>query len=150
MALRWGDIDFERGFITLEGEHAKNRTTERIPISGPMRELLEEIERTESPYVFPGRGGGKRTDFRRVARRVKERAGLPQDFRPLHGLRHAFASLAASSGKIDIYTLQKLLTYKSAAMTQRYAHLSDEALRRAAGTTGDFFKKKAAKRSRTK
>ncbi|MBR3665165.1 MAG: hypothetical protein IKN64_11045 [Desulfovibrio sp.] len=38
----------------------------------------------------------------------------------------------ASSGKVDLYTLQKLLTHSSPQMTQRYAHLADEALRRAA------------------
>ena len=31
-----------------------------------------------------------------------------------------------------MYTLQKLLTHESPQMTQRYAHLRDEALRRAA------------------
>ena len=30
-----------------------------------------------------------------------------------------------------MYTLQKLLTHKSPIMTQRYAHLRDETLRRA-------------------
>ena len=67
-----------------------------------------------------------------MAWRVKKKAGLPEDFRPLHGLRHNFASRLASSGQVDMYTLQKLLTHESPQMTQRYAHLRDEALRRAA------------------
>ena len=38
----------------------------------------------------------------------------------------------ASSGKVDMYTLQKLLTHKSPIMTQNvYAHLRDDALKRA-------------------
>ena len=49
-----------------------------------------------------------------------------------HGLRHAFASHLESSGMVDLYTLQKLLTHGSPLMTQRYAHLADEALRKAA------------------
>ncbi len=40
---------------------------------------------------------------------------------------------------MDLYTLQKLLTHKSAAMTQRYAHLRDEALRRASDLAGDLI-----------
>ena len=67
-----------------------------------------------------------------MAWRVKKKAGLPEDFRPLHGLRHNFASRLASSGQVDMYTLQKLLTHESPQMTQRYAHLRDEALRRGA------------------
>jgi len=40
---------------------------------------------------------------------------------------------------VDLYTLQKLLTHKSAAMTQRYAHLTDEALKRASDVAGGLF-----------
>ena len=40
--------------------------------------------------------------------------------------------MLASSGEVDLYTLQKLLTHKSPQMTQRYAHLRDSALKRAA------------------
>jgi integrase len=47
--------------------------------------------------------------------------------------------MLASSGQVDLYTLQKLLTHKSAAMTQRYAHLRDETLRRAADLAGDLI-----------
>ena len=132
LALRWDDCDFERARITLRGEAAKKRKTEHIPMSAAARTVLEAIERTESPYIFPGKDGGKRTDFRRMARRVKEKAGLPDDFRPLHGLRHNFASRLASSGQVDMYTLQRLLTHESPQMTQRYAHLHDDALMRAA------------------
>ena len=132
LALRWDDCDFERARITLRGEAAKKRKTEHIPMSAAARTVLEAVERTESPYIFPGKDGGKRTDFRRMARRVKEKAGLPDDFRPLHGLRHNFASRLASSGQVDMYTLQRLLTHESPQMTQRYAHLHDDALMRAA------------------
>jgi integrase len=47
--------------------------------------------------------------------------------------------MLASSGQVDLYTLQKLLTHKSPAMTQRYAHLRDEALRRASDLAGELF-----------
>jgi integrase len=45
----------------------------------------------------------------------------------------------ASTGAVDLYTLQKLLTHGSAQMTQRYAHLADEALQRAAEVAGEVF-----------
>jgi site-specific recombinase XerD len=67
-------------------------------------------------------------------------AGIPQDFRPLHGLRHHFASALASSGKVDMYVLQKLLTHKSPIITQRYTHLRDQALRQASDLAGELFK----------
>lgn len=74
-----------------------------------------------------------------MAQRVKKNAGLPDDFRPLHGLRHAYASHLISSGKVDLYTLQKLLTHSSPKMTQRYAHLADDALRKAAQIADTIF-----------
>jgi hypothetical protein len=38
-----------------------------------------------------------------------------------------------------MYTLQKLLTHKSPLMTQRYAHLRDESLKRASNLAGDII-----------
>ena len=66
-------------------------------------------------------------------------AGLPEDFRPIHGLRHVFASALASSGQVDMYTLQKLLTHSDPKTTQRYAHLRDDALKNAADLAGKIF-----------
>jgi integrase len=141
IGLCWDDIDFERGYITLRGEEAKNKKTLQIPLNATARTILERVSRTESAYVFPGRDGGKRSDFRRVARRVKEKAGLPDDFRPLHGLRHTFASYLASSGEVNLYTIQRLLTHSSPQTTQRYAHLADEAMQKAANVIDDVLKK---------
>jgi site-specific recombinase XerD len=70
---------------------------------------------------------------------IKEAAGLPRDFRALHALRHVYASKLASSGQVDLYTLQKLLTHKSPVMTQRCAHLRDQALRKAADLAGSII-----------
>ena len=78
-----------------------------------------------------------------MERRLKKNAGLPDDFRPLHGLSHAYGSFLISSGKVDLYTLQKLLTHSSLKMTQRYAHLADETLRNAAQLTKEMFHSKS-------
>lgn len=131
LGLKWEDCDFANQVIILQGTNAKNGITLYIPMNEAAKLILSQITRTDSPYVFPGKDGGKRKDFRRIARRVKINAGLPEDFRPLHGLRHHFASFLASSGQVDIYTLQKLLTHSSPQMTQRYAHLADTTLKRA-------------------
>jgi integrase len=135
--LQWQDVDFDRGFIHIRTP--KGGQDQKIPLNQAARELLEAHPRTGSLYVFPGRGGNQRTDINKQVTRIKEAAGLPKDFRALHGLRHVYASMLASSGQVDLYTLQKLLTHKSAAMTQRYAHLRDEALHRASEVAGDLL-----------
>ena len=135
--LQWQHIDFHRGFINIVD--SKGGQDQKIPMNDGTRQVLESHLRTDSPYVFPGRGGKQRTEIKRPVNRIKERAGLPKDFRPLHGLRHVYASMLASSGQVDMYTLQKLLTHKSPAMTQRYAHLRDDALQRASNLAGDII-----------
>ena len=47
--------------------------------------------------------------------------------------------MLASSGQVDMYTLQKLLTHKSPVMTQRYAHLRDDTLKNAANLSGELI-----------
>jgi integrase len=98
--LRWKDIDFERGFINIR--NPKGGSDQVIPMNEPARCLLTLHEKTESPYVFPGQGGKQRVTAQIAVNRIKKQAGLPKDFRPLHGLRHTYASMLASSGKVDM------------------------------------------------
>jgi integrase len=139
--LKWQDIDTERGFIHIRDP--KGGTDERIPLNQTARGLLQKHPRTRSPYVFPGRGGKQRTDIIKPMREICTNAKLPKGFRPLHGLRHVYASMLASSGQVDPYTLQRLLTHKSPVMTMRYAHLRDEALKAGADQVDKIFKKQA-------
>ncbi|MBW1953654.1 MAG: site-specific integrase [Deltaproteobacteria bacterium] len=134
--LKWDDIDFERNFIYIRDP--KGGKDQVVPLNQMARDVLQNHPR-ESEYVFPGRKGQQRKDITKQVNRIKAAAGLPKDFRALHGLRHVYASMLASSGKVDLYTLQKLLTHKSPAMTQRYAHLRDEALKRAASLAGTLI-----------
>lgn len=131
--LKWSDVDFERGFILLRDP--KGGEDQRIPMSDATQELLQgHLREGRNPCVFAGERGGPR-GIRQISdssRKIRAAAGLPDDFRPNHGLRHTFASHLASSGEVDLYTLQRLMTHKSPVMTQRYAHLRDEVLKRGA------------------
>ncbi|MFC1650873.1 tyrosine-type recombinase/integrase [Candidatus Latescibacterota bacterium] len=139
LKLRWKDVDFNNGFIHIKDP--KGGIDEKIPLNNPAREILNHHPRLfKSIYIFPSPRGGMRTRkaFSRQINEIKKLAQLPDDFRPLHGLRHVYASMLASSGKVDMYTLQKLLTHKSPAMTQRYAHLRDETLKSASNLMEDL------------
>ena len=127
--LTWADIDFDRGFIHIR--NTKGGKDQIIPLNETARTILKSHPKEKSEFIFPGKGGGQRVNIYRQTSKIKAAAGLPKDFRPLHGLRHTYASILASSGQVDMYTLQKLLTHKSPQMTQRYAHLRDETLKRA-------------------
>lgn len=141
--VRWTDVDLKNGYLVLRGEVAKNNKTQTIPLSPGAIQILEKIPKKMinvgekkgqfSQYIWPGKEEGPREDFRLMGRRLRDKAGLPKDWRPCHMLRHTYASMMASSG-VNIYELQKLLTHGSSAMTQRYAHLSNDSLKRAAAT----------------
>ena len=140
--LAWKDVDFRRGFITIR--NPKGGREQTIPLSDSAREILERRPK-DTPFVFPATREGKkktphRVDMAKELRAIRNAAGLPADFRPMHGLRHAFASRLASSGQVDLYTIQRLLTHKSPITSARYAHLRDETLRNAANLAGSVTK----------
>ncbi|OIP34753.1 MAG: hypothetical protein AUK27_06380 [Deltaproteobacteria bacterium CG2_30_66_27] len=148
LRLKWDDIDFQRGFITLR--EPKGGTDQTIPLPDDARELLKNRPRRDgSAYVFPGRKikgqeERPRADAAKSFRAIRAAAGLPASFRPMHGLRHTFASMLASSGEVDLYTLQRLLTHKSPMMTARYAHLRDETLKAASNVAGRLMRETTA------
>jgi len=138
--IKWVDVDLERKLLTLRAP--KGGKTETIPMSDAALSAIAELPR-KSEYVFPGRGGAMLTDFKGPWERVKKEAKLPASFR-FHGLRHSFASKLVSSG-VDLYTVGRLLTHKQAVTTQRYAHLSDEAMRRAVEKSAEVITPKEKK-----
>ena len=83
--LQWQDVDFDRGFIHIRDP--KGGQDQKIPLNAAARQLLLDHPRTDSPFVFPGRGGRQRVDINKQVNRIKRQAGLPKDFRPLHGLQ---------------------------------------------------------------
>ena len=134
--LKWNDIDFQRGFIAIRTP--KGGSSQKIPLNEQARHILENHPRkVENVFVRPD--GKPFTYIWRRVNPIKQAAGIPDDFRALHGLRHTYASMLASSGKVDLYTLQKLLTHKSPVMTQRYAHLRDETLKNASTLAGQII-----------
>jgi integrase len=119
----------------------KGGPDQKIPLNEAAEGIFDVIPKcVENPYVFPGRKKDEHLkDMRKSIARIKTDAGLLDGFRPLHGLRHVYASMLASSGEVGMYTLQKLLTHKDPKMTQRYAHLRDESLRQASEVAGNII-----------
>jgi integrase len=139
-SLKWDEVDIENCWKNLRD--TKGGKDNNLPISDKALEILlkarECLPFPECPYVFPNRFGNKRTTIGNTWTRIKKCAKIPDNFR-FHGLRHTYASYLASSGKVSIYTLQKLLTHKTPQMTQRYAHIFDETLRNGANTLHALF-----------
>jgi len=137
LRLQWADIDRERGFIHIKDP--KGGQSQVIPLNEGAAAIMDALPENPSPFVFPGKAGQQRKQISKALRTIKEAAWLPKSFRALHGLRHVYASMLASSGKVDLFVLQRLLTHKDSRMTMRYAHLRDAALRKASNVADDII-----------
>ncbi|MBU2982143.1 tyrosine-type recombinase/integrase [Lentibacter algarum] len=104
----------------------------RIPLPREARALIDMLDRREgNPYVILGdHGTGHYNDMQKPWRKIRARAGL-EDVR-VHDLRHTYASVAVMNG-VDPFMLKEILGHKNLSTTLRYAHLSDDAVQKAAG-----------------
>ena len=94
-ALRWSDIDFDEGMLTLE--RMKNGLKRTFPLSDAALEVFRLTPRTHDQIVFEGRHYNKPiTDLRQI-----DLGGNDVDsggvLRP-HDTRHLFSSAAAKAG----------------------------------------------------
>lgn len=142
MGLRWRDVDFLTGMLTVP--RSKHGETRHVPMNSRVREILMDLATRRLPdgdaHVFadPGEmppGKADRWFARAVsqARHVLAERGQHADAEVLDGftwhcLRHTFASRLAMAG-VDLLTIKDLGGWKTLAMVTRYAHLTPGRLR---------------------
>ncbi|NJM31503.1 MAG: site-specific integrase, partial [Rhizobiales bacterium] len=163
LGATWAMFDLENGIWTKPSAHTKQRKLHRVPLSGHAVRLLSEIKETaEGPHVFPGADGKPLTDIKRTwlsvckkaglvtriekksraGRTIRDRCGLPIMIEEpnvrLHDLRHSFASILVSGGA-SLPLIGQMLGHTQVQTTQRYAHLFDDPMRKAAEMVGTFM-----------
>jgi len=148
--LRWGDIDIDRGIITIL--QSKNKRTRYAFMTDLIKGMFSEMTAGKpEDFVFLDRKGQKLFDisnlFQRTVDEVDLNAGVEDPKRKVvfHTLRHSFASLLVENGT-DLYTVQKLLGHQTLSQTTRYAHLSNGALRNAVDRLNEKMKADQAKK----
>ena len=135
-AVRWGEIDFDRGTLIVTGKGSKERL---VILGGPalaaLRELRAKTAEINPAFAEDGADVFRsnrmiRASSRFVERRMKRylaEAGLPTDLTP-HKLRHSFATHLLDAGA-DLRSVQEMLGHASLSTTQVYTHVSIERLR---------------------
>ena len=143
-ALKWADLDFAQGLVTVLGKGSKQRI---VPVGSHARNALaalrEEAAGQPGDFVFPGRGGAQ-ISSRAVQLRMKKLAAQRGVYKRVHPhlLRHSFAShMLESSG--DLRGVQELLGHADIATTQIYTHLDFQHLARVYDAAHPRAKRKA-------
>jgi len=136
--LKWSDIQFDRMTITVQSKpdwHTKNygsRVLQLTPVLGEA--LLQERDNNHMAevfcdYVFTWKGERIKQDVRRSFRTALRRAELENSGVTLHTLRHTFASQLVMAG-VPLREVQHLMGHASYETTLRYAHLSEDHVKR--------------------
>lgn len=135
-SLEWGDVDLNNKVITCR--NTKNGKTLSFPLNEKAyKVILSAHEQKNSQYVFcSSTGHHYYNGFSLAWKRFKARNKLTYRF---HSTRSTYASHLASSGKVDLYTLKCLLGHSDLSMTQRYAHLTDGAVKHANNVIDQIF-----------
>jgi integrase len=111
---RWDDI--EGGTLIIPSKNAKNDRMNRVPLSDPALNVLEELKEIngESDFVFCSPSPAKENEPIRwvtdATKRIREECGF---YFRLHDLRRTAASGMSRLG-VDRVTISKVLNHKSA------------------------------------
>ncbi len=128
----WDQFDLDRGVWTKPSHHTKQKRTEHVPLSGPALALLSALRAEaegDQMYLLPGNvPGNPLRGINRFWQRMCSEAGI-EGVR-LHDLRHTYASSLVSGG-VSLHIVGRLLGHTQPQTTARYAHLDDDALRKA-------------------
>ena len=152
LALRWGDVDFDRKIVAVKAAIDETEETgltfktpkskagvREIPTPEIVVEALRDFRRqqqeqrlalragklTDDVLLFARPDGGPQSPHTLSAdwRKIASRTGLSVTF---HGLRHTYASMLIDAG-VDVVRVSKQLGHSSPTITlDVYAHLFDQ------------------------
>lgn len=131
LELRWTDVDLAGRLVYLRT--TKNGTLRVLALNELALRVLSSLPNGGAGPVFPDVDPMRLTDN---TRHLFKRLGIEDA--SFHSLRHTAASWMVMQG-VDLYAVGQMLGHKTPLMTQRYAHLSPEYMRVAAGKLDGVF-----------
>lgn len=139
LTLKWSDVDFIRGILTVQAAYSKNGETRNIPLNSRAKEAFRYLKDSgRSDYVFSKPNGQPYKSIEKPFQKACEDAGLSGTGVSLHTLRHTFASSLVMAG-VDLVTVQQYGGWSDLSLVQRYAHLSASHKAKAIETIAERF-----------
>lgn len=132
--LRWDEVDLERGFLQL-GDSKTGKKKVYLPTAAV--DIIKGLTQLGA-FVIAGESAGTkrekpRADLKRPWAAICKRAGVKNA--RIHDLRHTFASTGVGD-QMGLPVIGALLGHADPSTTARYAHLADDAARRAVEAIG--------------
>jgi integrase len=125
--IKWGDIDFKRRTLSIEGRKRGNKRTRVdtfIPITDRTRDILLELRNRpkiscdDDDYVFVNNKGKRIRSFNRYWKTTLKHLEIDTDY-TLYSLRHLFTTRLLQRPDISIKLISEMLGHSDTTMVQR-------------------------------
>ena len=140
LGLSWSRVNLQADIFYLEAHHTKSGKRRSIPLNRIAKSAIKRRERFRarhcgsSQWVFCNKKGERIQSVKKSFATACKNAGI-EDFR-IHDMRHTCAAWLVSAGAA-LAEVRDLLGHASITMTERYAHLSPENVRKAVSLLDD-------------
>lgn len=119
---KWSEFDLAKAVWTIPAKRTKNGKTHRVPLTPLAIQILQNIPRADTNYLFPGQAKEGKDYQRGQARRLtfsgwsRSKARLDQNSRVtgwrLHDLRRTAATWMATSG-VEPHVVERIINHSS-------------------------------------
>jgi integrase len=133
LAMRWQDVDFKQGQLTIGAEgDTKNRSARVVDFNPKLKAHLSEMKKRRAPdseWLFPSPQRGEKDipakTFRESLTLTRSQAKMP-NFN-FHDCRHHFISMCVMSG-VDFMTIAAWVGHRDGGVLigKVYGHLANE------------------------
>jgi integrase len=140
LAMRWQDVDFQQGQLTIGAEgDTKNRSARVVDFNPKLKQHLLDMKKRRAPdseWLFPSPQRGQRDipakTFRESLTLARTEAKMP-NFN-FHDCRHHFISMCVMSG-VDFMTIAAWVGHRDGGVLigKVYGHLANEHRKAMAG-----------------
>lgn len=146
--LRRGDVcrlkaeDYKPETQSIWLSRPKDGIPKFLPINDIAAQILMQQPKFEHGYMFSNKYGEplEKEILTRYGNEIKKAAGVTsKNFRPIHGLRHNFATMLAKSGQLAPLQIQRLMTHKNFSTTERYLDLAASDMEESVKKTDDIL-----------